>query len=60
MYDVPTKSYSGLKIKSNWSVELPGIDLAHEKNAIFAVTGRELVDGPDQGIELFPWSSPFV
>ena len=27
------------KKKSKWSVQLPGIDLAHEKNAIFAVTG---------------------
>ena len=27
------------KKSANWSVQLPGIDLAHEKNAIFAVTG---------------------
>ena len=25
--------------KCKWSVQLPGIDLAHEKNAIFVVTG---------------------
>ena len=28
-----------VKKKSKWSVKLPGIDLSHEKNAIFAVTG---------------------
>ena len=39
MYDVPVKSYSSLKKKCKWSVKLPGIDLAPEKNAIFAVTG---------------------
>ena len=37
MYDVPVKSYSGLKKKCKRSVKLPGIDLAHEKNAIFAI-----------------------
>ena len=35
MYDVPIKSYSGLKKQSKWSVQLPGIDLSHDKNAIF-------------------------
>ena len=39
MYDVPIKSYSGLKKTSEWSVLLPGIDFSHEKNAIFAATG---------------------
>ena len=39
MYHVPIKSYSGLKKQSKWPVQLPGIDLSHDKNAIFAVTG---------------------
>ena len=33
MYDVAVKSYRGFKNKCKWSVQLPGIDLAHEKNA---------------------------
>ena len=39
MYHVPIKSYSGLKKQSKWSVQLPGIDLSRDKNAIFAVMG---------------------
>ena len=39
MYDVPIKSYSGFKKQSKWSVQLPGIGLSDDKNAVFAVTG---------------------
>ena len=39
MYDVPIKSYSGLKKKSKWSVQLPGIDLAHEEKRHFCCNG---------------------
>ena len=39
MYDVAVKSYSGLKKKCKWSVQLPGIDLTHEKKRHFCCNG---------------------
>ena len=59
MYDVPVKSYSGLKKKREWSVQLPGIDLAHEKNTIFAVTGSGVGRWPRPRYRTVPMVKPF-
>ena len=39
MYDVAVKSYSGSKTKCKWSVQLPGIDLTHDKKSHFCCNG---------------------
>ena len=59
MYDVPVKSYSGLKKKCKWSVKLPGIDLAHEKNAILAVTESGNGRWPRPRYRTVPMVKPF-
>ena len=59
MYDVPVKSYSGFKKKCKWSVKLPGIDLAHEKNGIFAVTGSGVDRWPRPRYRIVPMVKPF-
>ena len=59
MYDVPMKSYSGLKKQSKWSVQLPGIDLSHDKNAIFDVTGSGVGRWPRPRYCIVPMVKPF-
>ena len=59
MYDVPIKSYSGLKKQSKLSVQLPGIDLSHDKNAIFAVTGSKVGRWPRPRYCTVPMVKPF-
>ena len=59
MYDIPIKSYSGLKKQSKWSVQLPGIDLSHDKNAIFAVTGSGVGRWPRPRYCIVPMVKPF-
>ena len=59
MYHVPIKSYSGLKKQSKWSVQLPGIDLSHDKNAIFAVTGSGVGRWPRPRYCTVPMVKPF-
>ena len=59
MYHVPIKSYSGLKKQSEWSVQMPGIDLSHDKNAIFAVTGSGVGQWPRPRYCTVPMVKPF-
>ena len=59
MYDVPIKSYSDLKKQSKWSVQLPGIDLSRDKNAIFAVTGSGVGRWPRPRYCIVPMVKPF-
>ena len=60
MYDVRVKSYSDFLKKRKWSVQLPGIDLAHEKNAIFAVTGSGVGRWPRPRYWTVPMVKPFL
>ena len=59
MHDVPFKSYIGLKKQSKWSVQLPGIDLSHDENAIFAVTGSGVGRWPRPRYCIVPMVKPF-
>ena len=59
MYHVPIKSYSDLKKQSKWPVQLPGIDLSHDKNAIFAVTGSGVGRWPQPRYCTVPMVKPF-